>query len=184
MPHTGRSSAGACVRRPPVIARAVRHGADVRWPRLDLSWLVADPAQVRLLRISTGLLVLVAATSCTSHACTEIGATSGVTFDFSALPATGAPWEVTACVREVCATSTVQSTDGRVSYVRDDALKNDTAVQARLRVVDASGETVVDDTVSVTPARYQPNGEGCEPIVWQVETVLGADGALQQVKPT
>ncbi|PPK90828.1 hypothetical protein CLV92_1223 [Kineococcus xinjiangensis] len=139
---------------------------------------------MRSLRISTVLLVLVAATSCTSHACTQIGASSGVTFDFSALPATGAPWQVTACVQEVCDTRIVQPGDGTTSYVRDDALQDDTAVQARLRVVDASGETVVDDTVSVTPVRYQPNGEGCEPIVWQAETVVEADGTLRQVEPT
>ncbi|WP_432537801.1 hypothetical protein [Kineococcus arenarius] len=148
----------------------------------DLSSSLVEHAGVRLLSVPVGLLVLTAATSCTTRACTEIGAASGVQFDFSTLPAAGAPWQVTACVQDVCDTRTVQQADVPSLFVHDDALEEGAAVPARLRVVDAAGVTVVDDTTSVTLSRYQPNGEGCEPIVWQAETIVGADGALQQVE--
>ncbi|PPK98593.1 hypothetical protein CLV92_101292 [Kineococcus xinjiangensis] len=104
-----------------------------------------------------------------------------MTFDLSALPTVGAPWEVTACIQEVCDTRIVQPADGTSPFFRADALTED-AVQARLQVLDASGGTVMDDTVGVTPVRYQPNGKGCEPIVWQAEMLVGADGVLRQVK--
>ncbi|WP_395360313.1 hypothetical protein ACHGLA_10650 [Streptomyces sp. YH02] len=123
------------------------------------------------------------ATGCQSqggHACTLIGAESGVsvTWQPGDFPA-GAHYRL--CVDRVC-----EDEDRRDAAFLSLDMPEVTAekqVTVRLLVTDpaASGRTVYDRSAPFTLRRHAPNGEGCEPVVWS--TGVRADPVRGLVSP-
>jgi hypothetical protein len=131
--------------------------------------------------------------------CTAVGADSGVSFDLSPVLAhTARPVNVRACVRNSCASITVDKPTSddlspfhgpgvwRDWFPRDlegvvqvnDSLLAWLPVTVRLTVEDQAGNLIFDAIGRVRPHMWQPNGPGCEPTVYSAAVVATRSGRL------
>jgi hypothetical protein len=118
------------------------------------------------------------------HACTAIGATSGVTFDLSALLAkVNGPLAAHFCVASVCTDQ--QVLPGTTPFVRvdDPSLTSTAAVLVQLKAIDNAGAVVFDSSAIVTPRLFQPNGPNCPPTAYGASVSATRAGRLQQTAP-
>src|SRR5688500_13400204 len=121
-------------------------------------------------RVTGGAVVFLLLSGCAlgGQSCTDMGAYSGVNFDFKSVlakvPARGA--KVETCVSSRCTTRTLQNRNDFQVFLRDDTLDDDTSLSVAATVTTRTGEVVFDGETEVTPARSQPNGPGCDPTVY------------------
>jgi hypothetical protein len=108
------------------------------------------------------------------HACTEIGCSSGVFLDISAV------WRqrpnatsVRLCLDERCRTF---RRDTDLAMVEDRSLRGPKRVQVTLRARDRRGHTILERSIEVRLRRVQPNGPGCPPVCWQAPVRLAPHG--------
>ena len=128
------------------------------------------------------------------HACTEIGCTSGVTFELgaqSALFELDQPVQVRACIESDCTVDTVTATTGgsgffsstqghfeldlmndRLIYRTQNAQIGEGPKTVSLELT-REGTAVLDEArANVIFDRLQPNGPGCEPVCWNTTVTL------------
>ena len=130
-----------------------------------------------------GSMCLVAAACSGAKECTLIGADSGVVvnFDRGVLPATG-PILLHACVNGACNSQEYKTRPRHVARlsVPVSPVPSDSDVQVTLRITSTS-RTVFAGSTRAHSTKHQPNGPGCDPIVWGVGVVAHSDGSLTSV---
>lgn len=127
---------------------------------------------------STGVLIASIIAGCsggTPAACTDIGAYDGVgiQIDSGVVPATG-PARVEVCVDGACASGPINPTTSAfvpVAHVRHGLVK--VAV-----ILTANSRQVFNGTTTARTIKFQPNGPGCDPTVWQARVRANANGQL------
>ncbi|MFD9046541.1 hypothetical protein [Streptomyces zaomyceticus] len=119
------------------------------------------------------LLLVAGCQSAGPRACTLIGAESGVTFtwDPADFPA-GSPYRL--CVDRVCRNHPARPSDDPLAFftVELPEVTGERRVTVRFQVgapadAPAGERTVYDRTATVTLRKHAPNGERCDPVVWQ-----------------
>lgn len=116
--------------------------------------------------------------------CTEIGCEDAVRFFVSQDLVPGESYELEACVGGTCRTANLEA--GPTGMVTGNGLEldvtNDRIIfrapedaafsgmrTIALRLVDASGDVLIDISERVEMERLQPNGRGCPPVCWSKE---------------
>lgn len=112
--------------------------------------------------------------------CTEMGAYSGVNFDFESVleDTTAQGATVEACVDGDCTDRTLQNRRDSQLFVEDATLDDDATVPVALTVTTKTGEVVFDGRTEVTPEKSQPNGPGCDPTVYGAQVTATGGGTL------
>ncbi|MFH9721822.1 hypothetical protein ACH4M4_02485 [Streptomyces sp. NPDC017254] len=115
------------------------------------------------------LLLVAGCQSPDRRPCTLIGAESGVTvtWDPADFPA-GSSYRL--CVDRVCRSQGARPSDDPLAFftVELPEVTGEQRVTVRFQVGGPAGDrTVYDRTVPLTLRRHAPNGEGCDPVVWQ-----------------
>lgn len=135
---------------------------------------------VTRLHCGTGVVaacLLVSGCGLGAKVCTQIGAYSGINFNYeSVLAGTVArAATVEACIDGDCTARTIQNRRDSLVFVEDDTLQDDTPVLVTLTVTTETGEVVFDDHTEVVPAKSQPNGAGCDPTAYQAQVTAAGD---------
>jgi hypothetical protein len=130
----------------------------------------------------TAAAVLLAAclsVGCTQSSCTAIGAEPGVSFDLRRIVA-DRPRQVhvRACVRDICVGHLASSGLWETIFINDPSLTGPRTVPVRLVVTGPAGRTILDETADVDVREFQPNGPGCDPIVFTASVAATTDGHL------
>jgi hypothetical protein len=128
-------------------------------------------------------LVLLAGCGGQPTACTDIGADSGVFFNFSKVLRAhpGEALRVRACVRKTCQTVRVGRHRRQTEVgVGSDALKEGSPIGVNLTISTPKGEVVFRAGVRVIPALSQPNGASCPPSAWVATLSASGRRHLQQ----
>jgi len=119
----------------------------------------------RALGVATAVVVLALTGACSSHACTTIGANSGVSVEISG-PRRTQPVAVDVCVAGRCSESSVEGPDGPV-FVANPNVDSERPTRVTVTVRAQSGAVLVPPTeISMIPTRIQPNGADCEPMAY------------------
>lgn len=130
-----------------------------------------------------GLFVLTALACTAPRDCTAIGAEPGVTFYLREV-LTDRPATVRVCVEATCATRRAKTGLWEMIFVRDATLTGPQEVDVSVTVVpQRSGTTQLDDSATVQARRFQPNGPGCEPVVFAAGVEVTEDGIHQRPQP-
>ncbi len=118
-----------------------------------------------------GLVVLT--TACEQpRACTEIGATNGVSVSVDGADRTQ-DLVVQACVENTCSTGTLFSSDTAGAFVDLAAIDSTDPVDVTVTVRTQAGQVLVPaTTVRSTPRTVQPNGPGCDPTAYQAAVTV------------
>ena len=146
-------------------------------------------------RLSVALLIIAMMTGCellepAPRVCTDIGCESAVTFRLPVDLEVNVPYEVEACIGELCERATLSvplPDDGPFTGVTIGAITLQTDTESitlslgsrevagvhRARVtVSTDGEPIAEGDEDVEFERGQPNGPGCEPVCWVAEVDL------------
>jgi hypothetical protein len=128
-------------------------------------------------------LVLLAGCGGQATACTDIGAASGVQFDFKdvlhAHPGQGLL--VRACVRDTCDDLRVRRHSRQPGIVvGSDVVVDGSPVRVSLRISTLKGDAIYNSRVTAIPVVSQPNGPGCPPIAWMAAVSASGTQTLQQ----
>jgi hypothetical protein len=118
------------------------------------------------------------------RACTDVGATSGVTFDLTRLLANESGHvRVRACVERMCVHHVASSSRWNTFPVNDPALTSLKSVEVQMVVTD-HGRPMFDSTGQVQLHKLQPNGPDCPPTAFAAAVAATPDGRLvQQPRP-
>jgi hypothetical protein len=118
-----------------------------------------------------GLVLLT--TACEQpRACTEIGASNGVSVSVDGADRTQ-DLVVEACVDKACSTGTLFASDTGGAFVDLTAVDSTVPVDVTVTVRTQSGRVLVPaTTVRSTPRRVQPNGPGCDPTAYQAAVTV------------
>ena len=149
---------------------------------------IADSARPTDMNIgrSLGLLAVgCVVASCSSSgssaappfACTEIGAVSQVTFNFSELPIARSD-KVKICVGDTCRNLRRAEVRTRTGFLMDDSLSASPAL-VTLTVRSHSGKLLSAARGTVRPTKTQPNGPKCPPTAWQATVQANGDQLIQ-----
>ncbi|MEO6412404.1 MAG: hypothetical protein ABIO48_07425 [Pedococcus sp.] len=118
-----------------------------------------------------GLVLLTSACE-QPRACTEIGATNGVSVSVDGADRTQ-DLVVEACVDEACSTGTLFASDTGGAFVDLAAVDSTDPVDVTVTVRTQSGQVLVPaTTVRSTPRTVQPNGPGCDPSAHQAAVTV------------
>jgi hypothetical protein len=132
---------------------------------------------------NTAAAILLAAwlsVGCTQRTCTAIGAEPGVSFDLRRLLADEERQvDVRTCVERICVTHIASSDRWEFVFVKDPSLVGPRTVTVRLTVRSLSGRAIVATTADVHATMFQPNGPGCDPIVYTASVRATIDGRLE-----
>jgi hypothetical protein len=130
-----------------------------------------------------GLVVLTALACTTPQECTAIGAEPGVTFYLRDV-LTDKPVTVGVCVEARCATRRAKIGLWEMIFVRDSTLTGPEEVDVSVTVVrPLSRTTLLDESATIQARRYQPNGPGCDPVVFAASVDVAEDGLHQRPQP-
>jgi len=129
------------------------------------------------------VLVMAACTSTTSpdaahKSCTAIGAYSGVDvrLEPGLLPPASKSAVVTACVDGACVTNTYTAPfDSTFFFPMSSVVSGKVTVSVTLT---ADDHRLFAGTSKVQTVKFQPNGPGCDPTVWQARVTARANGQL------
>jgi hypothetical protein len=114
------------------------------------------------------------------RACTDVGATSGVTFDLTRLLANESGHvRVRACVDRTCVQHLASSSKWNTFPVNDPALTSLQSVEVRVVVTD-HGRSIFDSTGQAQLHKLQPNGPDCPPTAFAAAVAVTPDGRLMQ----
>ena len=132
--------------------------------------------------------LLAACQDMTPSVCTQVGAESGVVFEYANIvpDAPGASLTVRACVEAACKSQEVGLNQGAYNLVggREALRRGDgKLVEVRLTVHDGRGRAVFAGGTTVTPTKLQPNGSSCPPTAWVGRVTARGEGQLV-VRPT
>jgi hypothetical protein len=118
-----------------------------------------------------GLVLLT--TACEQpRACTEIGATNGVSVSVDGADRTQ-DLVVEACVDRACGTGTLFASDTGGAFVDLAAVASTDPVDVTVTVSTQSGQVLVPaTTVRSIPRTVQPNGPGCDPTAYQAAVTV------------
>jgi hypothetical protein len=131
--------------------------------------------------VITLTFVVLAVVSCQGQVCTAIGAEPGVTFQLGQA-LTDEPVDVRVCVEETCVSHRARAGRWEYIFVRNPSLTEpqDVAVSVQIGRPNSKPHTY-ETTVQVR--RVQPNGPGCDPVVYQGAIELQEDGLHQVPRP-
>lgn len=130
-----------------------------------------------------GLFVLTALACTIPRECTAIGAEPGVTFYLRDI-LTDRPVTVRVCVEDRCLTRRAKVGLWEMIFVRDSTLTGPRDVDVAITVVRPLAQvTLVDESGTVQARRYQPNGPGCDPVVFAASVEVSDDGIHQRPQP-
>ena len=112
--------------------------------------------------------------------CTEIGASSGVSFQFDkALEGHQGPFVVRTRVDGACDLRTLPTRRSGGYFMENAGLTTADPAVVSLTITAADEDVIFADEAQVALSKYQPNGSQCPPTVWQGRAVAGAGGDLQ-----
>jgi hypothetical protein len=130
-----------------------------------------------------GLFVLTALACTTPRECTAIGAEPGITFYLRDV-LTDRPATVRVCVEDRCVIRRAKIGLWEMIFVPDSTLTGPREVDVAITVVrPLSRVTLVDESGTVQARRYQPNGPGCDPVVFAASVEVTDDGLHQRPQP-
>jgi hypothetical protein len=120
----------------------------------------------------------VAAAGCSGQkACGAVGAYSGVvvtvpagTFSADGTDAS-APFTMQACAATACAQQSADQLSRSTSVVLD-AVHSGRRISVSVSIRSATGTSIASATTQVAPTKFQPNGPGCDPTVWQARVTV------------
>ena len=121
--------------------------------------------------VAVVLLSLTGAACAGGHDCTTVGGVSQVFVDLVALGPQVAG--STVCVDGAC-TDTLGSGQALSPLPSDDPATHEVTVA----VHGADGRELARGAGRFSTAELRPNGEGCDPVLQQINLVMGADGTL------
>jgi hypothetical protein len=128
-------------------------------------------------------LALVAACGGAESDCTDVGATSGASFEFQAVLRQH-PAEhllVKACVMSDCEHLRVGPHERQHGLVvGSEAMSDDTPVFVSLTISSASGDVVYNAHRVALPVKVEPNGSGCPPTAWTAQLLASGAHLLEQ----
>ncbi len=132
--------------------------------------------------------LLAACQDMTPSICTQIGAESGIVFEYANVVRNGSrgPLAVRACVEAECKSQEVSLSQGSYSLVAGrEALQTGEgeSVEVRLTIHDVRGHSVFTGKATVIPTTLQPNGPSCPPTAWVGQVTARGDGQMV-AKPT
>ena len=121
--------------------------------------------------VLAGLVALT--TACEQpRACTEIGATNGVSVSVDGADRTQ-DLVVEVCVDKACSTGTLFANDTGAAFVDLAAVDSTDPVDVTVTVRNPAGQVLVPvTTVRSTPRTVQPNGPGCDPTAYQAAVTV------------
>jgi hypothetical protein len=128
-----------------------------------------------------GLVVLTALACTGPRECTAIGAEPGVTFYLRDVLA-NRPSRVRVCVEDTCVIRLAEIGRWEMIFVPDSTLTGTEEVEVSVMVFPLSGRALVDES-TVQTRRYQPNGPGCDPVVFVASVDVSDDGIHQRPQP-
>jgi hypothetical protein len=133
-------------------------------------------------------LALLAGCAGTGHAtaCTEIGAISGVVFEFRPVLRAhhGEILLVRACVKETCKSLRVSRHERQHGMVvAPDLIKDDSPIPVSLMISSPNGDIAYEGRLTAHPVKSQPNGPGCPPITWSAQVFASGKDKLRQIDP-
>jgi hypothetical protein len=106
------------------------------------------------------------------RACTEIGATNGVSVSVDGADRTQ-DLVVEACVDRACSTGTLFASDTGGAFVDLAVVASTDPVDVTVTVSTQSGQVLVPaTTVRSIPRTVQPNGPGCDPTAYQAAVTV------------
>ena len=151
-----------------------------------LSFMGARRHAVFRIPHATAMLAgLVLLAGCGGHAvaCTDIGAASGVAFDFKdvlrAHP--GQDLQVRACVRDTCNDLRVRRHSRQPEFVvGSDVVVDGSPVRVSLRISTLKGDNVYNSRVTVIPVVSEPNSPDCPPTAWMAAVSASGTQNLEQ----
>ena len=119
----------------------------------------------------------------TPSVCTQIGAESGVVFEYANIVRDGSrgPLTVRACVEAACRSQEVGVDQGSYSLVAGrEALQRGEGkpVEVQLTIHDVRGHAVFAGKATVAPTKLQPNGPSCPPMAWAGQVTARGEGQL------
>lgn len=117
----------------------------------------------------------------TPRDCTAIGAEPGVMFYLRDI-LTNRPTTVRVCVEARCATRRAKIGKWEMIFVRDSTLTEPQEIDVSVTVFPALNLTLAQAETyrgSVQARRYQPNGPGCDPVVFAASVEV-KDGRISQ----
>lgn len=123
-------------------------------------------------------LALLTVPACGTTACTLIGASNGfsVTINLPAATQTRAA-SIQTCVAHVCQSRGGSDFDTeKVVSVDNGNVSQAGQASVAVNLLDKRGLRLAGGTTEVAPRQYQPNGAGCEPIVWIAHVTANVSG--------
>lgn len=107
------------------------------------------------------------------RSCSKMGAYPGVTVSYTGFPK-GAVVTAQVCVAGICWSSRpVRLTTGTTDFVATGDFKTTTQRVIKVVVRDAGGRVLAqNDALVVHPRRFQPNGPGCDPTVYDAAVTV------------
>jgi hypothetical protein len=130
-----------------------------------------------------GLFALTALACTGPRDCTTIGAEPGVTFHLRDV-LTNRLATVRVCVEDRCVTRQAKIGLWEMIFVRDSTLTGPEEVDVSVTVVrPLSRTTLLDESATIQARRYQPNGPGCDPVVFAASVDVAEDGLHQRPQP-
>ncbi len=142
---------------------------------------------------ATAVMVLSLLTGCIfGRSCTLIGAGSEVAFDYAGgVPETVSTFQAHACVDDACVDESGRRGEPILLIVPLRSVSSEQVVTARLTIragampttttptaTTEPGAVVFDASTDVTLKKYQPNGPGCSPTVYQATVRATEAGTL------
>jgi hypothetical protein len=136
-----------------------------------------------LWRLGAPIVVLgLASLACTGRDCTLIGGESGVNFQLRPILTTRAA-DVRVCIDDVCVTRRARIDRWESIFVSEPRLTEARSVDVTVTVMrPGSGTDAYHEEGSVDLYRLEPNGPGCDPVVYTAGVLVREDG-LRQVPP-
>jgi hypothetical protein len=131
-----------------------------------------------------GLFALTALACTGPRDCTTIGAEPGVTFHLRDV-LTNRLATVRVCVEDRCVTRQAKIGLWEMIFVPDPTLTGPREVDVSIAVAQPPAENIalVNESAIVQARRYQPNGPGCDPVVFAASVEVGDDGIHQRPQP-
>jgi hypothetical protein len=97
---------------------------------------------------------------------------------------TNKPATVRVCIEDTCVTRQAKIGFWEMIFVPDSTLTGPREVDVSITVVrPPSKMTLVDASGTVQVRRYQPNGPGCDPVVFAASVGVSNDGIHQRPPP-
>lgn len=128
--------------------------------------------------VAAAFLALVSVPACGATYCSLIGATNGfsVTLDVPAeIKARAAT--IQTCVADACqARAGSDFNTDKVISVDDGNVPHGSHLSVVVKLLDGNGRRLAGGTADVVPQQYQPNGPGCDPLVWIAHVTADTSG--------